>query len=81
MSRIGGIVGIILGEYQFLHLNTTVIVVMGVITLLSAMLFQFLPDLTQHKKMPCSLDQFEDIQLKRNIRPNAQSEETSGISL
>ena len=61
LGTIGGIVGIILGEYQKLPYSTTVIAVIGALTLITAFLIRVLPDITK-EKMPKTFADLEKLQ-------------------
>lgn len=78
IGLLGGILGIILGEYQKLHRSTPVRIVAGASTIISAFLIQILPDLTQ-EKLPETMHDIEKLQFKSQ---NATSEcPTENVSL
>lgn len=58
IGRLGGIIGLILGEYKKLHLSNPAMIVIGVLTFISAVLVNLLPDLTK-KIMPKKLKDIE----------------------
>ena len=58
IGRLGAILGLILGEYKKLHLINPAMIVIGVLTFISAVLVNLLPDLTK-KIMPKNLTDIE----------------------
>ena len=69
IGRLGGILGIILGEYKKLHLSPPVRTVIGASTLISAFLIRILPDLTQ-QKLPKNIRQIEEVQFRTPTEEN-----------
>jgi len=75
IGRLGAIMGIILGEYKWLHLSTPVKIVAGASTLISAFLILALPDLTK-EKMPQTVSEIEAFQFSAKTSNQNQENNT-----
>ena len=52
--------GVVLGEYQHLHLSAPVLVTAGAMTLASAFIISSVPDYTKHQKLPENIDDLKN---------------------
>ena len=60
LGRFGAMAGVVLGEYQHLHLSAPVLVTAGAMTLASAFIISSVPDYTKHQKLPENIEDLKN---------------------
>ena len=65
----GAITGIIVGEMELLHSSSLVNSLAGIITFISALLVNILPEMTQ-KRMPQTLEEIKAVQFENKTSDN-----------